>query len=283
MFRLLRPPADAGTPDRGPGLADRCAGQAVIAETLRIQDEQPPRSRWARFFGADPLSDRNRSWFQGAEGEIAVGQILGRLGPEWTVLHAVPVGAGASDIDHVVIGPAGVFTLNTKNHTGQEVWVGARAILIGGHRKHYLPHARHEAARAAKRLSAVVGEPVPVTPVLVLIDPDPLTVKQRLVDVGVVTDRQLLRWLRRRRPVLTPAQCDRITAAAVQPGTWRDHPAPPEDPVALQERFAALRTSVRRARRRRVLWGLGLLARGGVAVAGSGAAALTGLLNAGLP
>ncbi|WP_371261683.1 nuclease-related domain-containing protein [Arthrobacter sp. ov118] len=31
----------------------------------------------------------------------------------------MPVGAGASDVDHVLIGPAGVFTLNTKNHAGQ--------------------------------------------------------------------------------------------------------------------------------------------------------------------
>ncbi|MBG6212216.1 hypothetical protein RCH23_000129 [Cryobacterium sp. CAN_C3] len=45
--------------------------------------------------------------------------MLSKLGPEWTVLHAVPVGSGSSDIDHVVIGPAGVFTINTKNHTGK--------------------------------------------------------------------------------------------------------------------------------------------------------------------
>ncbi|GEO96881.1 nuclease-related domain-containing protein [Kocuria turfanensis] len=248
--------ADLGAADHGAGLADRCAGQAVIAETLRIQDEQPPRPWWARVLGTDPLSDRSRSWFHGAKGEIAVGQILGRLGPEWIVLHAVPVGAGTSDIDHVVIGPAGVFTLNTKNHAGKEVWVGARAILVGGHKQHYLPHSRHEAARAAKRLSAAVGEPVPVTPVLVLIGPKSLTVKQRPTDVGVVNDRELLRWLQRRRPVLTPAQVGRIAAAAVLPGTWHDRPAPPEDPAAVQESFEQLRSTVRGARVRRELWKL---------------------------
>lgn len=101
-------------------------------------------------------------------GEIAVGQILGRLAPEWTVLHAVPVGAGVSDIDHVLIGPAGVFTLNTKNHAGKTVWVADRAVMIDGHKQHYLSHSRHEAARAEKRLSAAVGEPALVTPVLVI-------------------------------------------------------------------------------------------------------------------
>ena len=31
------------------------------------------------------------------------------------------LGEKGSDIDHVIIGPGGVFTLNTKNHTGGNV------------------------------------------------------------------------------------------------------------------------------------------------------------------
>ncbi|MEX5302658.1 nuclease-related domain-containing protein [Kocuria sabuli] len=256
-FRLLGPQEEVGASQPQSSLANRSAGQAVIAETLRIQHQEPSRSWWQRLVGTSPLSDRSYPWFKGALGEISVGQILARLGPEWTVLHAVPVGAGASDIDHVVIGPAGVFTLNTKNHAGRDVWVGERAVLIDGHKQHYLPHARHEAARAAKRLSAAVGEPVSVTPVLVLIEPKTLTIKQRPDDVTVVTDRELLRRLQRRRPVLTPEQVTRITAAAVVPSTWHDNPASPEDPVELRKRFAELRASVRSARLRQGLWRLG--------------------------
>ncbi|EYT53921.1 MULTISPECIES: nuclease-related domain-containing protein [Kocuria] len=229
----------------------------MIAATLRLQEGQPPRTWWGRLAGASPLSAESRSWYRGALGEIAVGQILGRLGPEWTVLHAVPVGAGASDIDHVLIGPAGVFTLNTKNHAGRTVWVADRAVMIDGHKQHYLSHSRHEAARAGRRLSAAVGEPVPVTPVLVLIEPKNLTIRRRPAGVEVVTNRQLLRWLRRRRPVLTDQEVARISAAAVVPSTWHNSPAPPEDPVALQERFAELRHTVRSARRRRELWRFG--------------------------
>lgn len=281
-FRLLGPPAEERAPAPESSLANRRAGQAVMAEALRIHDGDPPRSWWRRLVGANPLSADSRPWFQGALGEIAVGQILGRLGPEWTVLHAVPVGAGVSDIDHVLIGPAGVFTLNTKNHAGTDVWVGERAILVGGHKQHYLPHARHEAARAAKRLSAAVGEPVSVTPVLVLIEPGKLTIKQRPADVKVVTDRELLRWLKRRRPVLAPERVARIAAAAVVPGTWHHHPAPPEDPVALQERFAELRSSVGRAHRRRRLWGFGLFVAAGAALVNHGPDVLTALLSTGL-
>jgi hypothetical protein len=247
-----------------------------MEQLLALHGEGPARSWWDRFLGTSPLTDETRPWFKGALGEIAVGSILSRLGPEWTVLHAVPVGSGSSDIGHVLIGPAGVFTLNTKNHAGHTVWVGEHALLVAGQKKHHLSHARHEAARARKRLSAAVGEPVPVTAVPVLLEPKKLTIKQRPAGVEVVTDRRLLRWLRRRRPVLTSGQVARITAAAVLPGTWHDHPAPPQDRVALQERFAGLRDSVRTARRRRNLWKLGWLLASGAALLAFG----PGLLGA---
>ena len=115
-----------------------------------------------------------------------------------------------------------------------------------------------------------------------LIEPGKLTIKQRPADVKVVTDRELLRWLKRRRPVLAPERIARIAAAAVVPGTWHHHPAPPEDPVALQERFAELMQIVRSARRRRRLWSFGLFIGAGAAMVNHGPDALTALLSTGL-
>ncbi|GAA4038989.1 hypothetical protein GCM10023063_25360 [Arthrobacter methylotrophus] len=117
-----------------------------------------------------------------------MGKILQRLGPEWTVLHAVPIGAGTSDIDHVLIGPAGVFTLNTKNHAGQSVWAAGRTLMVAGKKQRHLQNASYEAARSAKLLASVANQAVEVT------------------GVAVVTDRQLLRWLNGRPTVLTPGQ-----------------------------------------------------------------------------
>lgn len=109
------------------GLKERMAGHSVIEKLLADREGQRPPSLLGRIFGADPLSPEDHRWYKGALGEIAVGRLLERLGAEWTVLHAVPVGTGASDIDHILIGPAGVFTLNTKNHTDQAVWVARNA------------------------------------------------------------------------------------------------------------------------------------------------------------
>jgi hypothetical protein len=53
---------------------------------------------------------------RGAEGERKVGAILEGLGPDWQVLHGVWLGHG--DIDHVLVGPGGTFTVETKSHGG---------------------------------------------------------------------------------------------------------------------------------------------------------------------
>ena len=220
---------------------------------------EPPRSFWARVFGADPLNPGDYSWYKGALGEIAVGQVLERLGPEWLVLHAVPVGTGTSDIDHVLIGPAGVFTLNTKNHNGQSVWVAGRTLMVAGKKQRHLYNASYEAARAAKLLTRAVNASVDVTGVVVVVDPKSMTIRERPSGVAVVTDRQLLRWLSGRTIVLTPRQVAVIAAAASRPGTWHRNPLVGPDPAAVQYEFAALRTLVDRARRRRAGWVLALV------------------------
>ncbi len=92
----------------------RIPGQAVMTELLRLRRLDRSRTILGRFFGSSRLGPGSWPWNQGAEGELAVASCLARLGPEWTVLHSIPVGNGTSDIDHVVIGPGGVFTINTK-------------------------------------------------------------------------------------------------------------------------------------------------------------------------
>jgi hypothetical protein len=230
----------------------------VIEKLLGDRTHLPGQSRIARIFGVNPLTTENHPWYKGALGEIAVGSILERLGPGWTVLHAVPVGAGTSDIDHVVIGPAGVFTLNTKNHAGQPVWVAGRTLMVAGKKQRHLYNAAHEAARAAKLLSRVVNAPISATGVVVVVNPKSLTIKEKSNDVVVLSDRQLLHWLNTRPTVFTERQV-RWLAAAALPGTWHRNPPPTADPGLLGQWFAELRTSVEKARRRRAGWVLALL------------------------
>ncbi|MDT9594232.1 nuclease-related domain-containing protein [Nocardioides zeae] len=163
-----------------------------------------------------------RAWTTGALGEETVAKQLWQVARPgaWRVLHSVPVGNRGSDLDHVLVGPGGVFTVNTKSHRGANVWVGPNTFMVNGQRHPYLRNSRHEAARAAKLLEAAVGTPVAVRPMVVLVDPRSVNRAKAPDDVAVVTRMELVRWASRLPTVLTPEQVDAVFAAARRSTTW---------------------------------------------------------------
>lgn len=90
--------------------------------------------------------------------------------------------------------------------------------MVSGKKQRHLCSDGHQATRAA---------------------PKSMTVRGRLSDVAVATDRQLLRWLSDRSNGLTPGQIAAITAAALWPGMWHRNPLSVVDPaLSLQHEFA---------------------------------------------
>jgi hypothetical protein len=229
---------------------------ALLEEQRRIR----PRSRLARLIGESPLTPGALPWYRGALGEIAVGRVLAELGAEWVVLHSVPVSERDADIDHVVIVPAGVVTVNTKHHPGQRLWVADRTFMVAGHKQPYIAKAAAEADRAAKLLKVPrnSGGVAPVRPVVVVVDAKQLTVKRKPFDVAVVQHHQLVRWLERLPATLTQDDVGRLAARAQLRSTWRKAPSDePTDAASLQAAFAEVHKEVRGARRVRLTWAAG--------------------------
>jgi Nuclease-related domain len=54
-----------------------------------------------------------RSWLVGSNAEVWTGEELNRLGNDWRRVDCVPFGQ-IFDVDHLVVGPAGVFAVETK-------------------------------------------------------------------------------------------------------------------------------------------------------------------------
>ena len=81
-------------------------------------------SGWSADQRAKELRARGRSsagaWEAGALGERRVAQALSALAPEWLVLHdrLLMPGRAETNLDHVVVGPAGVFLIDSKNWAG---------------------------------------------------------------------------------------------------------------------------------------------------------------------
>jgi Nuclease-related domain len=164
------------------------------------------------------------AWRLGAIGEELVGAQLSRLvakDPRWRVLHSIPVGTEGTDIDHLVIGPGGVFTLNCKHHPDARIWARGDTLMVNGQRHPYVHASRHEAGRASRALTAACGFPIDVTPVVVPVNADDITVKKSPADVHVVNRRRLRRWLRRRPEVLDDRAITAVYPAARWGSTWR--------------------------------------------------------------
>src|SRR5690606_9617851 len=87
----------------------------------------------------------DRSWRLGAAGERAVGAKLDRLTRRgWHALHGITLGGGG-DLDHLLIGPAGVFVLNAKHHPRARVLVTRASVLVRGRQTHHARRSRREA------------------------------------------------------------------------------------------------------------------------------------------
>jgi Nuclease-related domain len=235
-------------------LSARGAGYAAIQQCLALQSEILPLTRVEKFFGITPLASNAHSWYLGALGEIVVAEKLEQLGDEWRVVNGVPAGAGGSDIDHVVVGPSGVFTINTRAHATRKVWAAGLALRIKAFSSDYVRSAQDEAARASKLLTSAVGRPVVVTPFIVMVGISEMNYGLRRPDVDTVTSRGILRNLRRRKRVLTADEVVEIAEVASRRGTWHREAVFLDDTQSLVERFERLRTEVDAASYRRTIW-----------------------------
>ena len=119
------------------------------------------------------LRPRLRALRLGMEGERAVGQFLERLREQgYQVFHDLQ-GEGFN-VDHVCIGPAGVFTIETKTwskprHGEARIRYDGEKLSLNGHEpeRDVVRQARAQAAWLARLLSESSGRSVVVKPVVV--------------------------------------------------------------------------------------------------------------------
>jgi hypothetical protein len=145
------------------------------------------------------------------------------LSPAWRVLHSLPLGDTDGTVDHLLIGPGGVFTLSTHEHRDGRVWVSRHDIRINGERVPYIRPAIGQARRIGRLLSAASGRRVRVTPCLVIVTgsthPD-VVFQEPFEGVMVIDSSRVVRTFRELADVLTPDVVDRLFDAARRRSSW---------------------------------------------------------------
>jgi hypothetical protein len=253
-------------------MRDRVPAQALIEQVLLQQAAARPRTRLERLVGRDPLEAEARRWYTGAMGERTVAARLATLPAGWTVLHSLPVGRSGGDIDHLVVGPGGVFTVHATQHLDASMWVAGRTVLVAGSRA-VVETAEAEARRVDRMIAGVLVDPPAVRPVVAIVGAKRLSVHGVPRGVRVLRAEHLRRFLRTQPQRLTPAEVARLVALFDAPASWQ----PTQEAGAeLLLAFGRLAGEVRGAARVRTGWVGGLLA---TTAAASAAIVLPGLLQ----
>jgi hypothetical protein len=197
-------------------LVGRRAGGSAADKARGLREEQPVVSRLLRLAG---VHTDEAAWRQGAAGERATAFWLDRLQKRgWHVFHDVPIGARGANVDHIVIGPGGVFSINAKYSKGK-VWVAGGTFMVNGRRRDYVRSSEREAERVASKLSTVVGRPVVVHPIIAVYADD-ITVKEQPRSVRITTVRGAAHWIKQQRPTLAMEEVTQLAGAASRPATW---------------------------------------------------------------
>jgi hypothetical protein len=152
-----------------------------------------------------------RRWARGAAGERRTAEILSDLPRRrWGVLHDLALPASRANVDHLVIGPTGVWLVDTKT-TREEVGVGWRSVRLGDRRIDPGPTAWE-----ASTVACVLG--AEVRPVIALHSPRPPRLRRRGRRIGqrvrVVAAGDLPTYLRRGRQRLSGRDVQRLLEVA---------------------------------------------------------------------
>ena len=195
---------------------------------------------------AERLNRRAELFEQGAEGEAATAKVLASLPPGWAALHDVRwPGRRLANVDHVIVGPGGVFVIDSKNWTGRIIVDGGRLRQNGYSREKTVAAAADAALAIAELISPYADY---VHPVLCIVGQDRLTGWCR--EVMVCSTTNLVDMLTTRPVVFTPAQI-RHLHWRLHADLWRVSPVPSEQPSEPSRAKATASTPARSRRRSR--------------------------------
>lgn len=181
-------------------------------------------------------------WAAGAAAEERAGRLLQALGPDWTVLHDITVHHRGWNLDHVAIGPQGVFVINTKTTTRTDsptIVADADRVVVHGWHTDYLAKSRKEAFRTSVTLFGRRDSPL-VTPVLLFVNTPSVEFRSPPGDVWIAEAHNIVPALTSGPVRMTPKQYGRVVGKARYQQTWIDG----------WERSQALTRSTARAARR---------------------------------
>lgn len=154
---------------------------------------------------AERLMRHAEMYERGADGEAQTASVLSGLPATWHQVHDVRwPGRRFANIDHIVIGPGGIFVIDSKNWSGS-LTVTGNVLRQNGRLRETTVAACADSALAVSELVARFANHV--HPVLCFVRDEP--VAGRVGDVMICSTSNLSELLLTRTSVLTPGEVGR--------------------------------------------------------------------------
>jgi len=160
-------------------------------------------------------SPETRAWQRGAAGERHVARLLEPLVQQgWGVNHDLRVPGSKANIDHVVVGPPGIFAIDAKHYRGRLRLSGDGLLWHG---RTFLLPTLSTVRWEADVLQARIGAPdVAVVPIVAVVGATVPFGQVTSMGVAVVPARRLPGLLRSLPPTLTPERAREVAAQIEQ-------------------------------------------------------------------
>jgi hypothetical protein len=180
----------------GSRLGEKLEAQIAVA----LEAGQEPAPSRPDFAGRRAFA----GWEQAVHGEPTVAEELDdlvALDPRWASINSIPVGTDGSVIDHLVVGPGGVFTINAWQHD--------------------VPSSRMDADRVGELLSTTARTTITARGLVVPVGVEEFMVKEQPLDAQVVEATQLIDFLLDQSEVLDAYTIALVLTCARLGSTWR--------------------------------------------------------------
>lgn len=224
--RCLECPGEIAAPVEGTagGSARREYERRKDARERRIRENHPKLGGLILALSDDPRS--TTSWARGAIGEEMMAERLRDLPDTFRVMHDRRIPGTRANIDHVAVGPSGVWVIDAKRYKGQRpelrveggvIRPRVESLRVGGRDRNKLVDGVRS---QLERVSTAVGDlDAPVTGALCFLESDwPLIGGSFTVDgIHVVWPRLLIKKMTEPSPQTVDVEAIRTRLAAAFP------------------------------------------------------------------
>lgn len=164
------------------------------------------------------LPNHISAWATGADGETRTARFLEPLRAEgFAILHDRRIPGGRANIDHIVIGPPGVFVVETKSFAG-DLRIRGDEVYVSGRRKTaMIEEVKREALAVQVAIAAELNAlGLPVIPVLCIHRANLPWLGADAGGVRIVSGKELVKRLRKAPIRLGSEETERLVNAANQ-------------------------------------------------------------------